>query len=277
MKTAALNLQRVYTTLVLAPILYAIIRYLPPLAFLGLVLFAGAIALYEFYRLSFGNRENYVFIAIGLFTSTLWLASYFLLEGPKAEHLFYGLCATLLIPLFVRRNLQHYLTDSATTLFGVLYIGLCLSYLLVLRTFPNGELLVILVLLVTWAADTGAYYTGTAFGRHPLAPMISPKKTVEGLVGGLGLAIGATFLMRYWFFSSITVWDCVTIGFLLTLAGLLGDLAESAIKRSVGAKDSGVLLPGHGGMLDRLDSLLFTGPALYYYVAFTGSEYFLLR
>ena len=152
------------------------------------------------------------------------------------------------------------------TLFGVLYLGLTLGPLSMTRLLPQGEWLIFFLLLVTWASDTGAYYVGTLYGRHRLAPTISPKKSYEGLAGGLVGAIIAAYIIRWWFLPELSALDCLVLGTLLTLTGLWGDLTESAMKRSVGIKDSGGILPGHGGMLDRLDSLLFTAPAFYYYV-----------
>jgi phosphatidate cytidylyltransferase len=152
------------------------------------------------------------------------------------------------------------------TLFGVLYLGLTLGTLSMTRLLPLGEWLIFFLLLVTWASDTGAYLVGTLYGRHRLAPTISPKKTVEGLVGGLIAAIIAGYAARWWFLPDLSGLDCLILATLLTIAGLWGDLTESAMKRSVGMKDSGGILPGHGGMLDRLDSLLFTAPVFYYYV-----------
>ena len=152
------------------------------------------------------------------------------------------------------------------TLFGVLYLGLTLSTLSMTRLLPLGEWLIFFLLLVTWASDTGAYLVGTLYGRHRLAPTISPKKTVEGLVGGLIGAIIVGYAARWWFLPALSGLDCLILATLLTITGLWGDLTESAMKRSVGMKDSGRILPGHGGMLDRLDSLLFTAPVFYYYV-----------
>jgi phosphatidate cytidylyltransferase len=149
-----------------------------------------------------------------------------------------------------------------------LYIGLTLSCLLLTRALPDGEFLVFFVVLVTWAGDTGAYILGKTMGRRPLAPVISPKKTVEGFLGGIILALVVAVVSRLWFLPSVTLMDAAVLAILLTSAGLLGDLAESAVKRSVNQKDSGSLIPGHGGMLDRLDSLLFTAPCFYYYVTF---------
>ncbi len=262
--------RRVYTAAVLAPIIYAVIRYLPPVAFIGLVLVVGAIALYEFYRLFFHERANGMLIGIGLLTLASLLASYHW-HGPDMAMFFFAAIATLILPLFTHKNLQHNLMDSSITIFGVLYIGVALSYLILIRSFPQGEYFVLFVLFVTWAADTGAYYVGKAFGRHPLAPAISPKKTVEGLLGGVAFAIIAVYACRSWVASyDLSMMGCFILGSMLTLTGFAGDLAESALKRSAGMKDSSGLLPGHGGMLDRIDSLLFTAPAFYYYVWYSG-------
>jgi phosphatidate cytidylyltransferase len=263
--------RRLYTALVLAPLIYAVIRYLPPIAFISLVLVVGTVALYEFYRLVFQERTNNVLIGIGLLTFAMLLASVYW-HGSSMDMLFFGAAAALIVPVVARKNLQHNLIDSAITLFGVVYIGIALSYLILIRSFSQGEYLVLFILLVTWAADTGAYYVGKTFGRHPLAPTISPKKTVEGFLGGLAFAIIAVYAGRFWIpHYDIGVMTCLILGSLLTITGLAGDLAESALKRNTGVKDSSGLLPGHGGMLDRIDSLLFTAPAFYYYVWYSGA------
>ena len=258
--------RRIYTILVLAPLLYAAIRYLPPLAFSGLVVLAGGLALFEFYRLCFADRRHSWLIGVGL---TGFAA--LILGTHRLDIIVPVLLATLVgvmsVPLLSRAPLEQSLRDGALTLFGVLYLGLTLGMLSMTRLLPQGEWLIFFLLLVTWASDTGAYYVGTLFGRHRLAPTISPKKTVEGLVGGLIGAIIVAYAARWWFLPELSGLDCLILGTLLTLTGLWGDLAESAMKRSVGIKDSGGILPGHGGMLDRLDSLLFTAPVFYYYVS----------
>jgi phosphatidate cytidylyltransferase len=257
--------RRIYTILVLAPLLYAVIRYLPPLAFSGVVVLAGGLALFEFYRLCFSDRSHSWLIGIGLTGFALLI-----LGAHRPDIIAPALLATLVgimsVPLFSRAPLEQSLRDGAMTLFGVLYLGLTLCTLSMTRLLPQGEWLIFFLLLVTWASDTGAYYVGTLYGRHRLAPTISPKKTVEGLVGGLIGAIIVAYAAHWWFLPELSGLDCLILGTLLTIAGLWGDLAESAMKRSAGMKDSGGILPGHGGMLDRLDSLLFTAPVFYYYV-----------
>ena len=257
--------RRIYTILVLVPLLYAVIRYLPPLAFSAVVVLAGALALFEFYRLCFNDRRRSWLIGIGLtgFTGLVYGAHW---PGIIVPTLLATLVCITSVPLFGGSPLEQNLRDGAMTLFGVLYLGLTLSTVSMTRLLPQGEWLIIFLLLVTWASDTGAYYVGTLYGRHRLAPTISPKKTFEGLVGGLISAIIAGYAARWWFLPELSGFDCLILGVLLTIVGLWGDLAESAMKRSAGMKDSGGILPGHGGMLDRLDSLLFAAPVFYYYV-----------
>jgi phosphatidate cytidylyltransferase len=259
------DLRRVYTALILIPLLYAVIGLLPAPAFSLLVLFAGGLALVEFYRLCFEEGGDGWLMGIGLVGFAVLI-----LGRHQPEIVFPGLLAAVVgilsVPLIRSASLDHHVRNSAVTMFGVVYVGLTLSTLVGLRLLPHGERFVIFVLLVTWIADTGAYYAGTWFGRHPLAPRISPKKTIEGLCGGLLAAILISYVARWWFLPSLSGLDCLVLASLLTAAGLWGDLAESAIKRGVGIKDSGGILPGHGGMLDRLDSLLFAAPAFYYYM-----------
>jgi phosphatidate cytidylyltransferase len=261
--------RRVYTVLLVVPLLYGAIRYLPPFAFSCMVAVAGCLALYELYRLCFQNASAPVAVGIGL------LGCIGLILRPHEPALLQpGLLVTvaalLSIPVLMQTPLRDSVRDAATVLTGMLYIGLTLSYLVSVRLLPQGELLVFFLLLVTWAADTAAYYVGTLCGRRPLAPRISPKKTVEGLIGGLVGATIIAYAARWSFMPEFSGMDTLALAVFLTFAGLWGDLVESAFKRSVGVKDSGGLLPGHGGMLDRLDSLLFTAPAFYYYVVFMG-------
>ena len=267
--TARFDPRRVYTVLVLVPLLYAAIRFLPASAFTGIVILAGGLALYELYRLCLPETYHPTTIGIGLVGSTALILSphepAIALPGLLA-----ALLAILSVPLFVPVPLQDRLKESALAVTGMLYIGLTLSFLVLTRMLPQGEWLIFFVLLVTWAGDTGAYYVGTVWGQHPLAPRISPKKTVEGLVGGLIASTATAYLAHWWFMQDLSGLDCLILAIIITLTGLWGDLAESAIKRSVGAKDSGGVLPGHGGMLDRLDSLLFSTPAFYYYVTVIG-------
>jgi phosphatidate cytidylyltransferase len=148
---------------------------------------------------------------------------------------------------------------------GIVYVPFLLGHLILIRDWNKGIVWTCFVLAIVFAGDTGAFYVGKAFGRHKLSPNISPGKTVEGAVGGLAanLLIGAMF-KQYWL-PELPWGLCVCLVVLMGVTGQVGDLVESMLKRSVGMKDSGSLLPGHGGVLDRIDGLLFAAPVLYYF------------
>jgi len=157
------------------------------------------------------------------------------------------------------------------TLFGILYIPLLGSHLLSIRMGFSPTLsahLLSFFFLVLMGADAGAYYIGRALGKHKLAPSISPGKTWEGVAGGILAALAMGALSHFWFFRELPLKYILPLAVLMTIVGILGDLAESALKRGAGAKDAANLLPGHGGLLDRLDSLLFNAPLIYYFARF---------
>jgi phosphatidate cytidylyltransferase len=244
-----------------------LVRYLPPIAFFGLVVGASWLALVELYGLHFRSRPATLAIATGVVMTTFVL-SHMQWPGalPLGPLLLFVMTAILLFYLVSKQDLSRSLVDVSVLIFGTLYIGFTLGHLLLTRALPDGIFLIFFVVLVTWAGDTGAYYAGMSMGRTPLAPSISPNKTVEGLLGGCLLAVMIALIARAWFIPSFTILDAVVLGLVLTVVGLIGDLSESMFKRSAGVKDSGGLIPGHGGVLDRLDSLLLTAPTYYYYV-----------
>ena len=158
-----------------------------------------------------------------------------------------------------------FLNTSVRT-FGIIYIALPFSYLILLRNMENGGRWILLLFTVIWANDTFAMLTGKGFGRHKLSPMISPGKTVEGAVGGLAGGAVAALLYNHFLSMGIGLGSALLLAVVIGVAGIFGDLFESVIKRAAGAKDSGTIIPGHGGMLDRVDSLIFAIPLLYYYL-----------
>jgi phosphatidate cytidylyltransferase len=259
--------RRIYAALVFIPLFYMLVRYLPPIAFFGLVVGASWLALVELYGLHFRSRPATLAIATGVVMTTFVL-SHLQWHGalPLGPLLLFVMTAILLFYLVSKQDLSRSLVDVSVLIFGTLYIGFTLGHLLLTRALPDGIFLIFFVVLVTWAGDTGAYYAGMSMGRTPLAPSISPNKTVEGLLGGCLLAVMIALIARAWFIPSFTILDAVMLGLVLTVVGLIGDLSESMFKRSAGVKDSGGLIPGHGGVLDRLDSLLLTAPTYYYYV-----------
>ena len=158
-----------------------------------------------------------------------------------------------------------------STILGVLYIALLGSHLVSVRITFRPELapdLLSYFFLVLMGADAGAYYVGRAFGKRKLAPSISPGKSWEGVVGGVAAAIVMAAVAHYWFFRELQLKYAIPLAVVMTVVGIFGDLAESALKRGAGAKDAASILPGHGGLLDRLDSLLFNAPLIYYFARF---------
>ena len=148
---------------------------------------------------------------------------------------------------------------------GTLYVGL-LSYVYLLRMLPDGWIWLIFMLAGTWACDTSAYFVGKSFGKRKLAPVLSPKKTLEGALGGLLGSVLVSYLFSSYIYPFLSMPKMLLLGLMVGIAAEVGDLLESAFKREAGIKDSSRLIPGHGGILDRIDSALFTAPLVYYFV-----------
>lgn len=268
--------RRIYSALVVLPLFYVLVRYFPPVVFFLLVAGAALMAQREFYDLYFRDASPRMGINLGLVGGVVLLIS---LQWSKQLPfipsdrgvLIIILMAVFISQLAVARELHRSVTDTAGLVLGILYIPFTLGHLLLIRALENGMFFIFFVMVVTWTADTAAYYVGKGFGRRPLCPRISPKKTIEGFVGGLLVAGVSAVLAKFWFLPTFSMLDCTATAVLLTVIGLAGDLSESIVKRAAAVKDSGGIIPGHGGMLDRLDSLLFTAPAFYYYLTLVKS------
>lgn len=188
------------------------------------------------------------------------------LEGPW---LLRALTALVIVPTAAlaltrdpRQGVEQWLWLVAPTI----YLAWLATHFVILRELPEGREWVLLVILTVWITDTGAYFVGRTVGRHKLAPHVSPGKTWEGAVGGQLAGLAAVIGLNYAFGLDLAVHHVLVIGLLAPFAGQVGDLAESALKRGLGIKDSSGLVPGHGGIVDRLDSLLFAAPAVYWYL-----------
>jgi phosphatidate cytidylyltransferase len=152
---------------------------------------------------------------------------------------------------------------------GVVYIALPLSHLVLLKGMEQGKWWILFTLILIWSNDTFAYYTGKNLGKHKLCPKISPKKTIEGAVGGIFGGIIAALIFNYLKPLGVGNLELIIVALFIGGLSIMGDLIESTMKRGMGVKDSGSMIPGHGGLLDRIDSMIFVVPALYYYLLFS--------
>jgi phosphatidate cytidylyltransferase len=207
-------------------------------------------------------------------------------QWPEDTPAVFGLLGLgILVHCTFFRAVQGVMADAAVSIFCLLYTGLAFIALPTLRAQPNGASLVTFLLLVVWFGDTAAYYVGRTFGRHKLAPTLSPGKSWEGAIGSVAGSLAAAGLLLWlasyqqrsdflatvlqrWEMSPLTYpdqpWYWLVLAVIVNIAGQVGDLAESALKRSANVKDSGSLLPGHGGILDRIDALLLAAPVMWY-------------
>lgn len=259
------HLQRWLTAAVAVPLLIAILAVGPDWLVAILIVAITTLGLLELSRLLLNEaavRLRLLLLSSGIVVP---LATYWLgptgLTGALILVLFVSFLPFLVYPIMDREILR----SLGAMAFAHLYVPFAMSHILLFLPFPHGRRWIFLVLTVIFAGDTGAFYSGRVWGRHRLAPVLSPKKTVEGAVGGLVVSLAATALAGKLFNPApLKVGAFFLLGLGLALVGQLGDLMESMLKRASGVKDAGALLPGHGGMLDRLDSLLFAFPFTYY-------------
>ena len=269
---------RIVTSAWAIPLLGVIIWFGDPY-FTILIAVVGLLAAMEFYRLTKGLKAQPLTIFGVIWTILLivirnptihsWLASHIDVELLIPTIITFGMAVSLIL-LLTRKTKLGAFTDWAWTFAGILYIGLLLSYLVTLRGLDNGRSWVFLAIFATFGSDSAAYFVGKAIGKRKLAPDISPKKTWEGAIGGLvgAAAVSLLFLLPtpVQLTAFLNWWQLIIVGLLVSVFGQLGDLVESLFKRNAGVKDSGNVFPGHGGMLDRMDSIVFAAVVVYYIV-----------
>ncbi|HHO48612.1 MAG TPA: phosphatidate cytidylyltransferase [Desulfobacteraceae bacterium] len=233
-----------------------------------LIVGTAALGLREYYRMTFAEApglSRWLFVTVSLVPVLAVV-----LPQPHMFHaaLIVSLLGSILLVLWLYRRLENGLHYLCCSCLGTVYISLCLAHLVLIRTLPQGVAWLLVLTAVTAGGDTGAYYVGRTLGRRKLCPHISPGKTVEGAIGGIiagSLCAMGTALV---FLPESNPFLILAVAVPLCLFSIAGDLTESVIKRSAGFKDSGTLLFGHGGVLDRIDSLLITGPVLYFLLYF---------
>ena len=246
------------TAAVLIPAVLAILIAAPLWAWAALVALAGALALWEFFGLV--RAAHWVaprLAGLALFLALLWGAY----RGDLAMLVALGVATLLVLPslvMFAAPAQPVWLPSAASMVFATLYAAAGAGAIVVLRA--HSWKAVIFLLAIVWVGDSAAYYTGRTWGKRKLAPVVSPKKSWEGLWGQLAGGALAGAVAAWLMHASVPL--LAGLGVLLSVVAVVGDLVESTFKRSVAVKDSGGLLPGHGGLLDRLDSLMFAGPAL---------------
>jgi phosphatidate cytidylyltransferase len=273
--------QRILTAIIALPILIASIilpAYFPEtyLLFVAIVAFAIGAGLYEFFLMS--KKMQLKADAGVAYIGSIALFVAFFLNAPKTDpDLLLITISLFIIALLIsqtfrfQNNFDKLLQGIGVTLLGVFYVAFLGGFIVSLRTGFDAILSTKLLgyfILVVFASDSGAYFVGKQFGKNKLVPKISPNKTWEGLIGGIILSLAIAAIATATFFPELPYKFSLPLAFVMAIVGVFGDLAESAIKRSTGTKDAANILPGHGGLLDRLDSLLFNAPILYYFAKF---------
>jgi len=260
-------MKRIISALIIGPCVFLAILYAGPKLFLAGSTVVGLACLVEFSRLIRAMKLS----NLPAFTYLAFLFIIVALERnlPAPAILAFVIMTGLLTALWRPGELKERLLGLMADLFGTVYISFLLypAYLIRFTTGqPNGLHWLILIVVVVWTGDSAALAGGKMFGKHPFAPKISPKKTNEGAVAGLSAGIVAAFLLQHFFFTQLPLPHVLAVALLAGALGQLGDLVESMLKRAAGVKDSSHIIPGHGGVLDRIDSLLFAFPAAYLYL-----------
>ena len=268
-----LGMKRILTALVLIPIILVLV-FLGPRWVITLVTAGVAVlAAWEYLGLAKQDGATPPHVAVVVAIVALFAGNF---EYPDLTAAIFGMLSLgLLVYCTFRSKVEQVMPDAAISVFCLVYVGLTLLALPALREETNGPSLVTFLLCVVWAGDTAALYVGRLWGRHKLAPTLSPNKTWEGTLGSVagsllaaGALLGLAHQLEMWNSAKLSypeeAWYWLLLAVAVNVAGQLGDLTESALKRSAGVKDSGNLLPGHGGVLDRIDALLLAAPVLWY-------------
>jgi|WetSurSiteA1Bulk_404760.scaffolds.fasta_scaffold00396_5 phosphatidate cytidylyltransferase len=253
-----MHLKRLFVAILLLPLLYLYIMYLPRQYFFFLLISVSVISMMEFYFMyRVYGILRYLCLILG--TSLLTISYY----APDLLAKILGLCvmAVLATRLIVKKTPLSSLNDIAGPLVGVLYIPLFLSFQIQLRNL--GPEWIIFLFATVWAADSMAYYIGKGLGRKKLYPEVSPNKTVAGAVGSLLGGTACSLLLKILLIPQLDLYQAAFLGIMIGIISIIGDLVESMFKRDAGVKDSSVIIPGHGGILDKIDGALFAGPMLY--------------
>ena len=270
-----MHLKRWITAIVLVPLLILLIGFGGALWLAVVINVVCMVALWEYFSIVLNNHRgmpavSFLLLSLVTATAVVWSA-YFHSMGALLDVLALNVVFSGMVAVFKFKSDSSVREVVFKQVAGVIYVPLFLSYLLFIRNGRDGIIWMFLLFIVVFIGDTGAYYVGSYFGRHKLCPNVSPNKTVEGALGGLLAGLGAGALYKSFLLPGMP-WGLSLLCFLsISVAGQMGDLFESLLKRVAQIKDSGKLLPGHGGVLDRIDALLFAAPVAYIFKAYLFS------
>lgn len=240
---------------------FLLLLYLGGYWFAGLIFVLSIIGFEEYLRMNRlqANKGSSLIGLVGLFLFTFPLVEL----SSEYFHVYIWLLMFLLLTVTVLSKNKVTIDQAAMYVLGVIYLGFGFHYMIATRMMEDGRFWTLLVFVCIWATDSGAYFAGYAFGRHKLWPAISPNKTVEGAVGGIVLSVVAAGCFSLYAPQLLPIGTAVVLGIVIAVVGQVGDLIQSAYKRVKGIKDTGTILPGHGGVLDRVDSWLIVFPFLH--------------
>lgn len=253
--------QRIFSALLLVPPFLLLVHFGSPFHFALLVSLAIGLAAWEFSRLCPAGTD-YGLSLLTVIGALGWHVGVTSTWGVAGVGAAVGGMALLRVAL-LSAEFRVTLLQAAWIVLGTVYVGGFLSFASPLRAVPDGRQLIYFLVFTTWAGDIGAFYIGSRFGEQLLARRLSPKKTVEGALAGMAFTVLVAMAGSRWVWPRLTWPMAAVVSLLLAIVGIVGDLCESAVKRGAGVKDSGGLIPGHGGVLDRLDSVMFACPVLY--------------
>jgi len=259
------HIKRWITGIIAIPLLILVIVYGSPLVFSMLIILVIIGSVFEYNSMIFKGKypwektEGLVIAFLVPFSA--YLGGVQLMFATAT----FSVIVVFLLFLFRAKDGLADFSSVAGVVFGFMYIPLLISYIIPLRSSENGIAWVFFVIVAAFAGDSSAFYAGRTFGKNKLMPSVSAGKTVEGALGSIAGTIVACVVFKLLFLHGLSMWNAIVLGFLGSIIGQLGDLCESVVKRTYMVKDSGFFLPGHGGILDRLDSLIFMIPFVYYY------------
>jgi phosphatidate cytidylyltransferase len=260
-----MHLKRLIVAAVLLPVIYLYIMYLPSGYFSILLIFVSLLAMSEFYSM---YHVAGILRYAGFFLGICILIMSYILKNPLPDVIILSIMAIMVIRLLVKKNPVSALNDISSPVMGIFYIPVFLAFQTQIREI--GPEWIIFLYATVWSSDSMAYYLGKGIGKRKLYKEVSPNKTVAGAAGSIIGGVISAIILRATIVQLLSASNAVLIGIMIGIVSIIGDLVESMFKRDAGFKDSGIIIPGHGGILDKIDGILFAGPVLYWILKIMG-------